>query len=73
MLSQESQAQKHNGCMFFPHAGKTDLKDKHIKKQTLLCTNSYGQYVFNSETTLWNLGKEGKEKRMTEHQKYHKT
>jgi hypothetical protein len=27
----------------------------------------------NSGTTLWNSGKEGKERRMTEHQQYCKT
>jgi hypothetical protein len=31
-------------------------------------TNLYVEHVCNSGTTLWNLGEEGKEKRMTQHQ-----
>jgi hypothetical protein len=31
-------------------------------------TNSYVEHIHNSGTTLWKLGKEGKEKRMIEHQ-----
>jgi hypothetical protein len=33
-----------------------------MQKQGLLYTNSDVEHVCNSETTLWNLGKEGKEK-----------
>jgi hypothetical protein len=44
---------------------KIDPKHKHMhKKQARSYTNSYAVHVYNSETTLWNLGKEGKEKRM---------
>jgi hypothetical protein len=31
------------------------------------------EHVFNSGTTLWNSRKEGKEKRMVDHQQYYKT
>jgi hypothetical protein len=34
---------------------------------------SYAEHVCNIGPSLWNLGKEGKEQRMTEHQQYHKT
>jgi hypothetical protein len=45
-------------------------KDKHIQKQAWPYTNSEVEYVCNSGTTLWNLEKEEKEKRMVEHQQY---
>jgi hypothetical protein len=48
-------------------------KDKHIQKQALSYTNSHVKHVCNSGTILWNSGREGKEKRMTEHQYYHIT
>jgi hypothetical protein len=52
---------------------KTDPKDKHIHKNKHNHTNSYVEHVCNSGTTLWNSGKEGKQKRMIEHQQYRKT
>jgi hypothetical protein len=39
-----------------------DTKDKHTQKQALSYTSSYVEHVSNSGTTLWILGKEGKEK-----------
>jgi hypothetical protein len=41
-------------------------KDKQTQKQAY--TNAYVEHISDSGTTLWNLGKERKEKRMTEHQ-----
>jgi hypothetical protein len=41
----------------FPSYGENRPKDKHISY-----TNSYVEHVCNSETTLWNSGKEGKGK-----------
>jgi hypothetical protein len=46
---------------------KIDPKINTYKKQALSYTNSYIEHVCNSGTTLWNLGKEGKEKSMIEH------
>jgi hypothetical protein len=44
-------------------------KDKHVhKKQVRSYTNSDVEHICNSGTTLWNSGKEGKEKQMIEHQ-----
>jgi hypothetical protein len=51
----------------FPHIGKTDPK-VNIYTKTRLYTNSNVEHVCNSGTTPWNFGKEGKEKRMIEHQ-----
>jgi hypothetical protein len=50
------------------------FKDKHIhkNKRDYIQTHMYNIFVI-VETTLWNLGKEGKKKRMIEHQQYHKT
>jgi hypothetical protein len=41
---------------------------KNLEKQAQSYTNSNVEQVCNSGTTLWNSGKEGKEKRTTEHQ-----
>jgi hypothetical protein len=60
--------------MFSSYTWKIDSKDKHIhNKQAQSYTNSCVEHVCNSRTTLWNSGNEGKEKRMIEHQQYHKT
>jgi hypothetical protein len=60
MLSEVSQAQKDKSHMF---------SLIHGRKQPWPYTNSYvEEHICNSGTTLWNLGKEGKEKRMIEHQ-----
>jgi hypothetical protein len=40
----------------------------YTQKQAWSYTNSYVQHVYNSGTTLWFSGKEGKEKGMIEHQ-----
>jgi hypothetical protein len=46
---------------------KIDSKDKHIHKKTSMI-----KYKYNNRATLLNSGKEGKEKRMIEHQEKHK-
>jgi hypothetical protein len=46
--------------------GTDRSKDKHIQKKSY--TNSVIEHVCNSVTTLWNSGKERKEKRMIEQQ-----
>jgi hypothetical protein len=43
-------------------------KDKHTQKQARSYTKSEVENVCNSGTTLWNSGKEGREKRMIETQ-----
>jgi hypothetical protein len=35
--------------------------------------NSHVEHVYSSGITLWNLGKEGKEEKMIEHEQYYKT
>jgi hypothetical protein len=70
MLSGISQVQKDKGHMF-SLVWKIDTKDKCTQRQTSSNTISYVECVCNSGTTLWNLGKEGKEK--TECQQYCKT
>jgi hypothetical protein len=54
----------------FSHTWKIHLKDKHAQKQTWSYKNSYVEHVCNSGSTLWNSGKEAKEKRVIEN--YHK-
>jgi hypothetical protein len=44
----------------------------HTQKKTTY-PNSDVEHVCNSGTTVWNSGKEEKEKRMIEHQQYHKS
>jgi hypothetical protein len=44
---------------------KTDPKDKHIHKNKHGLIQKYVEHGCNSGTTLWNFGKEGKEKEMT--------
>jgi hypothetical protein len=48
-------------------------KDKHTQKQARSYTKSEVENVCNSGTTLWNSGKEGREKRTIEHQQYQNT
>jgi hypothetical protein len=43
----------------------THTKDDQIK--------THVEHVCNSGTILWNSGKKGKEKKITEHQQYQKT
>jgi hypothetical protein len=50
------------------HSWKIDSKDKHMHKTSMIYRNSDEEHVCNSGTSLWNLGEEGKEKRMIEHQ-----
>jgi hypothetical protein len=58
----------------FSHVWKVKPKDKHIHKNKHdRYTSSYVEHACNSGSILWNLGKEGKEKRMIEYQQYHKT
>jgi hypothetical protein len=67
MLSEVSQAQKDKGHMF-----SLTHRRQMQKINIYTNTNSYVEHVCNSGTTLWNPGKEVKE-RMIEHQQYHKT
>jgi hypothetical protein len=68
MLSEVSQAHKHKGHIF-SHTWNIDLKDKHINTKTSMIIYKLNvEHVCNSGTSLWDSGKEGKEKRMTEHQ-----
>jgi hypothetical protein len=53
--------QKHKRLMFTVIRRS---KDKHTQKQKWAYTNSVVEHVCNTVTTLWNLGKERKEKRM---------
>jgi hypothetical protein len=46
---------------------KIDLKTN-ISTKTSVIINSEIEHVCNSGTTIWNSGKERKEKRMIEHQ-----
>jgi hypothetical protein len=69
VLSEASQVQKDKGHMF-SHIWKIDPKDKHIHKNMHDYTQTYVNHICNSGTTLWNLGEQGKEKRMIEHQQY---
>jgi hypothetical protein len=43
-------------------------KEKHTQQISMIYTNSDVEHVCIVGTILWNSGKEGKEKRMTEHQ-----
>jgi hypothetical protein len=52
---------------------KIDLRDKHIHTTKHDHIQTHTQNMSVSETTLWNLGEEGKEKRMIEYQQYFKT
>jgi hypothetical protein len=61
MLSEVSQDQKHKRLIF-------SLIHEHIHKNKHDHKNSVVEHVCNSGTTLWNLGKKGKEKIMIEHQ-----
>jgi hypothetical protein len=62
VLSEVSQDQKHKRHVFF-HMWKIDPEiNKYTKTSMIICK------LINSGTTLWNLGKDGKEKRMIEHQ-----
>jgi hypothetical protein len=76
VLREVSQTQKWKGYMFslkgIFHMWKIDPKDKHIHKNKHEHIQTHVEHVCNSETTLWNSGKEGKEKRMIEHQQYRK-
>jgi hypothetical protein len=67
VLNEVSQDQKHKRRMFSDFllciCWSID-KQKHAWSYI----NSIVEHVCNSGTTLWNLGKERKEKRMTEHQ-----
>jgi hypothetical protein len=47
---------------------KIDPKINIYTKTNMIYTNSIVEHVCNSGTTLWNSGKEGKEKRMLEFQ-----
>jgi hypothetical protein len=67
MLGEISQDQKDKSACFLSYM-EDRSKDKHIQKQAWSYTNSEVELFCNSGTTLWNLGKEGKEKRMNEHQ-----
>jgi hypothetical protein len=51
----------------FSHTWKIDPEIIYTKKQARAYTNPDVEYVCNSGTTLWNLGKEEKEKSI-EHQ-----
>jgi hypothetical protein len=67
MLSEVSQDQKHKHCMF-SLMWKIDPKHKHThkNKHNHVQTHVYNVIVtWNSGTTLWNLGKERKEKRLS--------
>jgi hypothetical protein len=66
MLSELSQAQKFKGHKFSLICGRYIQKINIYIKQEY--TNSHVEHVCNSGTTLWNSGREGKEKRMIEHQ-----
>jgi hypothetical protein len=68
MLSEASQVQKHKGCMFSLICGKYSQEINYTQKPAWLFTNSDVKYVCNSETTLWESGREAKENRMIEHQ-----
>jgi hypothetical protein len=52
---------------------ETDPKINIYTKQAWSHTNSDAGHVSNNGATPWNLGKEGKEKRMIAYQQYHKT
>jgi hypothetical protein len=55
------------------HTWKIAPKDKHRHTQKIWShTNSYVKNVCNSVTVLWNSGKEGKEKKLIEHEQSHK-
>jgi hypothetical protein len=54
----------------FSHTWKIDQKNKHTHKKTWSYTNFFVEHVCNCVTTLWNLEKEEKEKRVIEHQQY---
>jgi hypothetical protein len=48
--------------------GKIDPKRNIYTKTSMIIYNSNVEHVCNSGATLWNSGKEGKEKRKIEHQ-----
>jgi hypothetical protein len=53
----------------FSHTWKIDPKiNIHKNKYDLMQTQRWNLFVCNSGTTLWKSEKEGKEKRMIEHQ-----
>jgi hypothetical protein len=63
ILSEVSQAQKHKDHIF-SHTWKIDPKNKHTHEKNMIIYNSYVEHACNSGTTLWNSGKEGREKRL---------
>jgi hypothetical protein len=73
MLSGVSQTQKDKDLMFSLICGRQIQKINVYTKQTCSYTNLYVEHVCNSGATLWNSGKEGKERRMIEHQQCRKT
>jgi hypothetical protein len=70
MLSEVSQDQKHRKNACFPLCREDRSKDKHVHKNKYdrIYRSTNVEHICNSGTTLQNLGAEGKEKRMTEHQ-----
>jgi hypothetical protein len=48
--------------------GKIDPKTNIYTKSSMITYKLSVEHVCNSERTLWNSGKEGKEKRTIEHQ-----
>jgi hypothetical protein len=54
--------------MFSLICGRQIQKINIYTKTNMTIYSVYVEYVCNSVTTLWNLGKEGKEKGMIEHQ-----
>jgi hypothetical protein len=64
-----SQVQKDKCLNDFSHLWNIDPKDKYIQKNKHNHVYPlYEEQVCNSGTTLWNLRKEGRKKRMIEHQ-----
>jgi hypothetical protein len=67
MPSEVSQAQKDKGLMFSLLRGREIQKTNYTQKPARPHTNSDVGHVCNSEATLWNSEKEGKEKRTIGH------
>jgi hypothetical protein len=73
MLYDVSRLRKTKSTCFILYVEDRSKTKTYIQKQTWSYTNQYIEHVCYSETTLWDLGENGEEKRMIDHQPYHKT